>query len=511
METTDRVASDELERLRAEPERAIQDEYIVCLECGAIKFEPLWRHLRDAHRITVETYRLIPVPGGSGPRYNPRTALQPKNTSRKQRESAQTAERREQISAARKSVRPGNGRRGGWKLSAGFRRTRSRQALGRPLPGRQSVSDADLAMQRLQGKTGAEIAKALNRNRGGVQRRLVRMGSTTEASLSEHGVPITGKWVNELCADFGLNKRQLAKACGVALPTLIGASSPKDQDRTLSVVMAKKLLGWKQQATKEFCFSQYGRWPVREFLRSEIEVVRELHGELTAGMAGLREWQRSDEHGAGAKDMLDWLCEHAREEKAAQDRSEIPGKKFRTLLNLWPNIEKLFSTKAASALKRARPNELAAELLAKSYEVAPHRIRQVLDGQVQPRDPQSMRALVLARPSGSSRGKGGRRKLPADQRQYAKIALTVEQELPRMQRGMQLAAKLKRDDPVGMTAWKSKLIEASFSPQEADAILASKTTMGATERCIAIILRVKLRTVQTACSRFRHTKGSAQS
>jgi len=122
-----------------------------------------------------------------------------------------------------------------------------------------------------------------------------------------------------------------------------------------------------------------------------------------------------------------------------------------------------------------------------------------------------MRALVLARPSGSSRGKGGRRKLPADQRQYAKIALTVEQELPRMQRGMQLAAKLKRDDPVGMTAWKSKLIEASFSPQEADAILASKTTMGATERCIAIILRVKLRTVQTACSRFRHTKGSAQS
>lgn len=410
----------ELEQLRTNPVAAIQASFVVCLECGRKVPGAFWRHLKHAHEgMTVRQYRLSPALSAAVPRYSSGTALVPRSTSHKMRERALRPARRKAFAAiqypaellaeAAEAARTVTGRR---RFSQEFRQRKRRALTGITRPDQQKVQNAPLARLRLEGRTAKEIAQFCGFvGHAGVQRRLVAMGFPVEACVFEHGIPLTGTWVDTLCDDFGLDKSRLAKLASIPLPTLLHAGAQNNRDRSLSLKLGGKLQAWRQAIIGRWCYTPDRQWRVREFLQSEVRLLPELHSHLRDAISKVRERHRSLSPNSVADSTMNWLCSKAKADFG-----------LRALRNLWAQFENLLEGMPESKRKRIRPNELAVELLAASFGATSNRINQVLKGNVQPYDVRSIRALVLAHSAFANRRTGRPKGIQADTRVLIRLA-----------------------------------------------------------------------------------------
>lgn len=104
------------------------------------------------------------------------------------------------------------------------------------------------------------------------------------------------------------------------------------------------------------------------------------------------------------------------------------------------------------------------------------------------------------------KSKGGRKKKTEDQKWFFRIGQMFEGELPRCRSGRTILSGLQKRYVMAQEEWKNGLVKARYSDIEVAALLAARTAVGAAQLCVALTLKVNVKSVRVACSKFHKLK-----
>ena len=328
--------------------------------------------------------------------------------------------------------------------------------------------------------------------------------------LYRHGEYLTPRHSRQFCEDLGLTQKQVAALVGStslfrgldSLDKQLGGKRSRRQGRLLAAAY--------ENVIEHFCLGN-----VREFLKSEVRQIQEKHPVLTRAFARLGEALKTKQLQDNPLLILEWVCENARREAA--------GEPIRTMLFFGLQLAEMFGGKPkigdGTWASGYRAHRLAAELLAQDYRATRNRIEDVLAGTVMPIEPaHGLRQFVLkeipqtktsALPE-KKRGKGGRTKLKVSEKQDAKIATKVSAETIALERGLRILRRSRKENAPAEAIHRKILLGEGFNSKQIDALLGSKTPIGAAQRYVALLLvdrkhpnGLRLQTVRSACSRYR--------
>ncbi len=329
------VSEEQLQACRRDPRLAFSSagkQWIICLECGE-RHKQLANHLRCMHdRMTSDQYR---KKWG----YNKGQGLV----------SASLGNWRSRLWRRRRHGRWLAGHRptaAQLVASRGPRETRIQCRLDRRdrMAGKAQpflwkhgptglVTDAEIAKLRLRGKEQEEIAQIVGLSSGSVVGvRLRKMGFPKagphgSAGLFLHGELLTGQRLNKLCRDFGMTKKQMAKALLTRLRAVYYYTTGAKKHRALQSDFAGRVIAVRQNLLTEFrrrgATAKGGR--PRLLLPSEKAELPSKRRALRAELSALRKWLREQDGRVSSRDVWDWLC--------SQSRSGV----MRTLL-FWPQF-----------------------------------------------------------------------------------------------------------------------------------------------------------------------------
>jgi predicted transcriptional regulator len=511
------VTPEELKACQADPRKAKtirSPNGIVCLDCGET-LETLSRHLGLVHAMTADRYR---KKWG----YNKNTPLCSENLTRKfsgqmkrrQLRPPQETQARAYLTKMRSEsrvVQRAEPRRLEHRLNV------RDWTIGRARSERWKVPDWSIVRQRLEGKKMRDISRATGLSGPeAVSARLGRLGlagERCELPVFVRGRPFTWPDLHKRAKEFGMTLQSACQHAGASYSNCY--SSAWRRSRPVPKRTAEGFLKLLDELTDRFCYQcPPGHNRVREFLPSELSELSKLFSVLKEAFRQIGEWTRSQENLPRVEDVMDYICGQARREVARERIAEQSERTFRTLLQMGLALDALLREKPALARGHFRSlSEAAAKLLARLYGTTPGRIIHAVSGKLPSLDPRTLgqevrRYLAERRPAVG--GRGGRSKLPVEKRRFFQIGRAVEQEVPRLEAGLRLLSKLRQKSPTEPETWKLGLAENRYSSNEIDALLASKTAVGAAERVVARLLKdrrhpmgLRLRAVQEACARHR--------
>jgi hypothetical protein len=399
------VSPEELQECLQDPRKAKTirgPEFIVCLEDGELLYQITPMHLRKVHGIeTLAEYRARPCSTGLS-RYNPGTALiadslhdQLSQFRSKPRFVRHLESIRPPI---RKVIQNRPSRKG--RTSQEYRLNKGEsQRGGRTDLWKGDATDSAIARLRLQGLTNKEIAERVGlHSRATVRVRLGKMGFPARQCRFEHGKPITGRAILDLCADFNLTKRDLVKILKTGensngskrgqLPAWLAESIYRQSihpkvDSPLGIEVADSLIALRRKWIQELCIvdGRRGR-KIRDFLKSEIRDLPELRAQLKQSLGELR--------GERPAEVLGWICERARTGDADSNGDDKSRRRFWTLMFFWPVLEKLIAGKQGLLIYERPTGELVDELLARDYSATPYRVRCAARGELTALEPRTL-------------------------------------------------------------------------------------------------------------------------
>jgi len=350
---TQYVSAEELGRLRQEILDAIRVEQddVVCLECGRAGLRQLGTHLRREHNLSVAGYKTK-----YGYRRHRRGLIAPslhkhlaakKKTRRAFRHLALIRPAMAKVTQARLASR--------WKIPREY--SLKRAHMRRPSLDLQKVGDWKIASCRLEGMTTMEICQSVGlKSRGSVEARLKRMGfpvGSKKPVAFWRGEPATAKLLLNMMSDFSLTRRELAsqmklgeERVGRPLLKVDALLSPDTAGRV------KKLYGRLRSG--------------RGLLQSERADVRMKYPPLLVELQLLRT-SLQNTAGCDAERVGEFLCHGAR-------RGKIRLLLFwaREFLPWYANETDFQALQAASWIA----SELAYKFLGAEYKVSPELVRQ---------------------------------------------------------------------------------------------------------------------------------------
>lgn len=337
-----------------------------------------------------------------------------------------------------------------------------RKGRSRPDLWKEGASDPAIAELRLQGFTNKDIALHTGlRSRSTVESRLRKMGFPKRQCRFEHGQPVTGRAILDLCDDFGLTKRDVVKilkseqntihrycsdSMARQLPTWLSESIYRQSigsktNGSLGLEVADRLISLQKKWLLTFCI-RYGRHRerVREFLDSEIRELPDLRARLKDSLNALRTSLPVPENDQPQAYILGWICKQARSEVASTNGNSKRAHAYQTLMFFWPALSALIVQKPDLRTGTWSPGELVDALLAKDYSATPYRIRCAAKGGLTPLDPRTLGQRILealgqnrnavAAENIALKRKRGRGREAEKDKTYFKVGTAVETKIP---------------------------------------------------------------------------------
>lgn len=317
------VNADELEECRENPRKArtiAGPDVIVCLVCG-VKLKELGDHVKKKHDMTVAEYKRKPALGGQAPRYSQRSSLTSTNLYRFRSKKWKSIGAGDRLAGHGQPIQRLNRSRGPWKRSLECRLNQSdaQKGKGRPdlwkkTPEGEVVTDAVIAKLRLTGMKGKDIAQHIGmKENDATYVRLHRMGFPPGVPcLFEYGEPIAGRHIRDLCSDFGMTKKEMAKKMRVNYSNLCESSR---SDKPISVRFAKRVLKARQelagQSRHQGAPSQGGS--SYSISPSERASIYARYQRLSRDFEILQQWRKRQDGGVSKDSMWNWLCERSRD------------------------------------------------------------------------------------------------------------------------------------------------------------------------------------------------------
>lgn len=361
-----RVSQERLEYLRAHIREAITDKDITCLECGAVLVR-LANHLLRYHpECKEDRYR---EKWG----YDRTTPL----CAKEEAEEVQKEAKRRHWGSRLVEFRFEEGHtdvRVSRTLRLEERMNRSERQRGKAQPKKwkrtpdgQVVTDARLAILRLQGCTLEEIARATGLSIGSVYTRLMFMGfPTRRACLYSHGEPVSGATLAAMCEDFGKSSQELSERL---LKDYDWVADRMSRVEPLPPKIAKHVLRFRDQLRadrKTAPTAEGGRpSPLTPSERAGIpSKFRALQHDLRMLQEALNDpalFARSGQSKpTKVSDAWAWLCDMQRQGK------------LQTLFfwrEFWTWVEQTHGDMVLFQASLARPTEVALEFMADDYGV----------------------------------------------------------------------------------------------------------------------------------------------